>query len=123
MGRDILGKRGIIFPRYEGINAWKAPDFLIWIFIISGGLLFIPNEQVNFYSMNIFIIVCFIYSLQGFAIIGFLFRNKNVPIIFRYLFYFLIAVQQFLMIAIVAAGIFDTWIDFRKFIKKDEASA
>jgi uncharacterized protein YybS (DUF2232 family) len=118
MGRDVLSKRGIVFPRFEGINAWKSPDFLIWIFIISGGLLFISNEQVNFYSLNIFIIASFIYSLQGFAIIGFLFRTKNVPIIFRYLFYFLIAVQQFLMIAIVAAGVFDIWIDFRRFIRE-----
>jgi uncharacterized protein YybS (DUF2232 family) len=123
MGRDILSKRGIVFPRYDVITVWKSPDFLIWIFIISGGLLFIPNEQVNFYSINIFIIACFIYSLQGFAIIGFIFRTKNVPIIFRYLFYFLIAVQQFLMIAIVAAGVFDIWIDFRKYIHKNEASA
>jgi uncharacterized protein YybS (DUF2232 family) len=73
--------------------------------------------------MNVFIVACFIYLLHGFAIIGFLFRTKNVPIIFRYLFYFLIAVQQFLMVVIVAAGVFDIWIDFRRFIKKNEASA
>jgi len=118
MGKDILSKQGIVFPQYEGLSGWKAPNFLIWIFIISGGLLFVPVEKVNFYSMNVFIVACFIYLLHGFAIIGFLFRAKNVPIIFRYLFYFLIAVKQFLMVVIVAAGVFDIWIDFRRFIRE-----
>ena len=99
---------------------WKTPDFFIWIFIISGGLNFIPNEDINFIGLNSFLVICFIYLLQGFAIVSFIFQSKNVPIYFRFLFYFFIAVQQFLMIPIATAGLFDIWVDFRKFFRKDE---
>jgi len=122
MGKDILRKTTIILPQLERLSQWKAPESIIWIFITSGSLLLFPNEQVRFFSLNILIMVCFIYLLQGFAIISFLFQNKNVPVFFRYLFYFLIAVQQFLMIPIVAAGLFDIWVDFRRFFQKNQAS-
>jgi uncharacterized protein YybS (DUF2232 family) len=121
-GKDILRKATIILPQLEGLSRWKAPEFIIWIFIMAGSLLLLPNEQIRFFSLNILIVVCFIYLLQGFAIISFLFQNKNVPIFFRYLFYFLIAVQQFLMIPIVVAGLFDIWVDFRRFFQKNQVS-
>ena len=80
-----------------------------------------PDEQIRFFSLNIFIMTCFVYLLQGLAIISFLFQNKNVPVFFRYLFYFLIAVQQFLMIPIAIAGLFDIWVDFRRFFQNNQA--
>jgi uncharacterized protein YybS (DUF2232 family) len=102
------------------LASWKTPDFFIWFFIISGGLNFIPNGNVKFLALNSFLIICFIYLLQGFAIVSFIFQSKNVPSIFRFLFYFFIAVQQFLMIPIATVGLFDIWVDFRKFFRKDE---
>jgi uncharacterized protein YybS (DUF2232 family) len=120
LGRDILRKATIILPQLEGLSRWSAPEFLIWIFIISGGLLLFPDEQIRFFSLNIFILTGFIYLLQGLAIISFLFQNKNVPVFFRYLFYFFIAVQQFLMIPIAIAGLFDIWVDFRRFFQKNQ---
>ena len=123
MGKDILNRAAITFPKFAELSRWKAPPFIIWIFICSGGLLFFPNEQIRFFSLNILIITCFIYLMQGFAIIGFLFQSKKVPIFFRYLFYFLIAVQQFLMIPIAVAGLFDIWVDFRRFFQKNQTAA
>jgi uncharacterized protein YybS (DUF2232 family) len=122
LGKKILGKAGIVWPKFAALARWKAPDLLIWIFIISGGLYFVPHKDLNFFSLNIFLIACFIYFLQGLAIVSFLFQSKNVPLFFRYIFYFLIAVQQFLMIPIVAVGLFDIWIDFRKFFQKDQTT-
>jgi uncharacterized protein YybS (DUF2232 family) len=125
MGKDILRKATIILPQLEELSRWSAPEFIIWIFITTGGLLLFPNvsnEQIRFFSLNIFILTCFIYLLQGLAILSFLFQNKKVPVFFRYLFYFLIAVQQFLMIPIIIAGLFDIWIDFRRFFQKNQAA-
>jgi uncharacterized protein YybS (DUF2232 family) len=122
MGRDLLRKQKVILPQLEGLSRWKAPEFMIWIFIASCAALFVPLEQIIIFGRNILIMTCFVYLLQGFAIISFLFQNKNVPHFLRYLFYFLIAVQQILMIPIMAAGLFDIWIDFRKFFQKDETT-
>jgi uncharacterized protein YybS (DUF2232 family) len=118
LGKRILGKAGITWPNLTALARWKAPELIIWIFIISGGLFFVPNKDINFFSFNIFLVACFIYLLQGLAILSFFFQSKNVPLFFRYLFYFFIAVQQILMIPIVAVGLFDIWIDFRKYFKK-----
>jgi len=122
IGKNVLRNAGILRPNLTMLAVWKAPDFFIWIFIISGGLNFIPNEDVNFFALNSFLIICFIYLLQGFAIISFIFQSKNVPIYLRFLFYFFIGVQQFLMIPIATAGLFDIWVDFRKFFRKDQTT-
>lgn len=123
MGRNALRKKAIFLPKLEGLSRWRVPEFIIWIFITSGGLLFLPNEHVRFFSLNVFILTCFLYFLQGLAILSFIFQNKNVPLFWRYLFYFFIAVQQFLMIPILIAGLFDIWIDFRRFFQKDQTVA
>jgi uncharacterized protein YybS (DUF2232 family) len=122
LGKSYLLKAGIVYPRFIALARWKAPDHIIWIFISSGLLYFIPQKDINFFSLNIFLVVCFIYLLQGLAIISFLFQSKNVPAFFRYLFYFLIAVQQLLMIPIASIGLFDIWIDFRKLFQKDQTA-
>jgi len=78
-----------------------------------------PHKSLNFIGINIFLAVCFVYLLQGLAIVSFLFQSKNVPLFFRTIFYFLIAVQQILVIPIAAIGLFNTWFDFRKYFQKD----
>ena len=120
IGKNVLGSAGLSRPNLTMLAAWKTPDFFIWFFIIAGSLNFIPNGDVKFFALNSFLIICFIYLLQGLAIVSFIFQSKNVPSVFRFLFYFFIAVQQFLMIPIATAGLFDIWVDFRKFFRKDE---
>ena len=123
LGKKYLAKAGIIFPGFNALERWKSPDFVIWIFILSGALIFIPYNHLDFFGFNVFLITCFIYLLQGLAIVSFFFQSKNVPHFFRYLFYFLIAVQQILMIAIAIVGLLDIWINFRKYFQKDQTTA
>ena len=122
IGKNYLGRAGIIYPKFTALARWKMPEGVIWIFIVSGVLFFVPERNINFYSFNVFLVVCFFYLLQGLAIVSFFFQIKNVPVFLRYLFYFFIAVQQFLMIPIIATGLFDIWIDFRKFFQKDRTA-
>jgi uncharacterized protein YybS (DUF2232 family) len=123
LGKDYLRRVGIVSPGGAMLARWKAPDLIIWIFIISGGLLFMPQKDINFLSLNIFLVACFIYVLQGLAIVSFLFQSKNVPVFLRYIFYFLIAVQQILVIPIATIGLMDVWVDFRKFFQKNQTTA
>lgn len=123
LGKKLLIPRGLIRPRLIFLAGWKAPDSMIWIFILSGVLSLMPHKSLNFIGINIFLAVCFVYLLQGLAIVSFLFQSKNVPLFFRTIFYFLIAVQQILVIPIGAIGLFNTWFDFRKFFQKDNKEA
>ncbi|MDI6742834.1 MAG: DUF2232 domain-containing protein [Smithella sp.] len=122
LGRNILVRLGVLYPKLVTLARWRSPEKVIWIFIIAGALLFLPYQGIVSVSLNVFLVMCFVYLLQGLAIISFLFQNKNVPAFFRYLFYFLIAVQQFLMIPIIALGLFDIWIDFRKVFQKNQTA-
>lgn len=120
LGKNYLNRAGVIYPALMSLAGWKIPEKMIWIFIASGASLFIPESGINFFSFNLFLVVCFLYLLQGLAIVSFLFQIKNVPAFFRYFFYFLIAVQQFLMIPVIAIGLLDMWVDFRKLLQKNQ---
>jgi len=85
--------------------------------IIAGGMLFVPLEGMTVVGMNLLIVTGLIYLFQGFAIAAFFFRQKQVPKMFRLLFYGLILVQQYMLIVLIAFGLFDLWVDFRKRIK------
>ncbi|PKN50889.1 MAG: hypothetical protein CVU55_14915 [Deltaproteobacteria bacterium HGW-Deltaproteobacteria-13] len=123
LGKNYLGKAGITYHQFTALTRWKAPDFTIWIFIASAALFLISHQDINLFGWNIFLVVCFIYFLQGLTIVSFFFQTKNVPFFFRYFFYFLIAVQQILMVPIAAVGCLDIWIDFRKLFQKDQTAA
>ena len=122
IGNRLLRKAGIAASALSAMSEWKAPNWLVWFFVAGGGLCFIPQIYIRFFGINIFLIASFVYLLQGLAIVSFFFQNKNISMFFRWLIYFLIAIQQILMIAIAAVGFFDIWIDFRKYFRKDQAT-
>ena len=104
-------------PDFGDLTRWKAPEKIVWLLIAAGGTLLIPQALVKFIGLNILIICLFIYLAEGISIIGFFLKVKKVPILFRVMLYFLILVQQYLLLLIVALGLFDLWADFRKFIR------
>jgi uncharacterized protein YybS (DUF2232 family) len=122
MGNKLLRKPGANLSKFSALSEWRAPNWLVWIFIAGGGLSFVPHNPISYLGINIFLVASFIYLLQGLAIVSFFFQSKNISIFFRWPFYFLIAIQQILMIAIAAVGFFDIWIDFRKYFRKDQAT-
>ncbi|MCG2740315.1 MAG: YybS family protein [Syntrophaceae bacterium] len=119
-GRRLFQRTGITFPNFGDLAAWKAPERLVWIVIIAGGMLFVPLEWFTVVGMNILIVSGLIYLFQGLAIAAFFFRQKQVPKIFRLLFYGLILVQQYMLIVLMGFGLFDMWVDFRKRIKENK---
>lgn len=108
-------------PDFGDLSLWKASDYLVWVLIVSGAGLLIPLLWIKFTALNFLILCLFIYFLQGIAIIEFFFKKKKAPFYLRFIFYFLIMIQQYLMFFVVAAGLFDLWVDFRKTpaLKKD----
>jgi uncharacterized protein YybS (DUF2232 family) len=113
-GRRLFRMHGIAFPDFGDLAAWKAPEKFVWMLIAGGGMVFVTMEEVAVVGMNLLIISGTIYLLQGLAIVAFFFRQKQVPLFFRWLFYFLIFVQLYLLIIVIAVGLFDLWVDFRK---------
>jgi uncharacterized protein YybS (DUF2232 family) len=113
-GRLLFRIHGVAFPDFGDLAAWKAPERLVWILIAAGGMVFVPMEGVTVVGMNLLIVCGLIYLFQGLAIAAFFFRQKRVPMIFRWLFYGLLLIQQYMLIIVIAFGLFDMWVDFRK---------
>ena len=122
MGNRILYKTGVVLPQLSALCQWRAPGWLVWFFIAGGGLSLLAQTNIRFLGFNVLLVASSIYLLQGLAIVSFFFQHKNIPVFFRWLSYFLIAIQQILMIAIALMGLFDIWIDFRKYFRKDHAT-
>ena len=115
--RQIFQKNRMWYPDFGDLSRWKAPESLIWFLIANGVLLLIPVEWARILGFNLLLICLFVYLLQGLSIIGFLFKTKNVHRLFRIPCYFLIFAQQYIILLVIAVGVIDLWVDFRKFIK------
>jgi uncharacterized protein YybS (DUF2232 family) len=115
--RDIFYKNGMTYPDFGDLSRWKASESLIWALLASGVMLLIPAEWVKFLGLNLLIMCLFVYLLQGLSIISFIFKTKNVHRLFRILCYFLIFTLQYIILVVIAVGVVDLWVDFRKFVK------
>jgi uncharacterized protein YybS (DUF2232 family) len=121
-GRSIFRKYGLPFPDFGDLSNWKAPEKMVWYLIAAGVMLLLPEERIEFMGWNMLIILLFVYLLAGVAIVSFFLKKSALPMSFRYLIYFLIFAQQIVTMLIVAAGLFDLWVDFRKLNKTMEDS-
>jgi uncharacterized protein YybS (DUF2232 family) len=102
------------------LREWKAPEFLVWCFILSGLFLFVPAswDTWRVSALNVFLVSLIFYFFQGLAIVAYYFHHKNVPHFLRSLAYVLIFFEQIFTVLVVALGLFDLWGDFRRLKKK-----
>lgn len=115
--RYLFEKGAVPYPSLGDLACWKAPEATVW-FLIAGGLIAFaaPGDYV-FIGLNLLIICSFLYLMQGLSIISFLFKRKKVPPVLRIVLYFLIFAQQYILLIVIAIGLFDLWVNFRKYIK------
>ena len=114
MGFSILRLRKIPAPDPGPLNRWRAPDHLVWGVIVCGGLLLVPDEGFRVAGLNGLFVLLTIYFFAGVAVVSFFFEKRRIPLPLRFLFYALIALQQLLLLLVVALGLFDMWFNFRK---------
>jgi uncharacterized protein YybS (DUF2232 family) len=122
-GRAILQIRQLPCPDFGDLSLWKAPEKLVWILIVSGGSLLVPVTWVKMAGMNLLLVCLFVYLFQGFAIVAYVFKRRNVPWFIRFAFYTLIFMQQYLVALISILGLFDLWVDFRKYVRMKDTTA
>lgn len=120
LARPLLRSRDLFCPDFGTLNEWKAPEPLVWLVILSGVLILMPNQGLRLLGINGLIIMMMIYFFQGIAIVSFYFEKKQFPKLLRGVLYGLIALQQLLLLLVIAAGFLDMWIDFRRMKKGAE---
>ncbi|MBW1833605.1 MAG: YybS family protein [Deltaproteobacteria bacterium] len=114
IAKPLLKAKNIFFPDFDSLKLWKAPEFMVWLFIGCGVTLILPDNSFKILGLNGLIILMTIYFFQGIAIVSFYFEKKNVPRIFRIFLYSVLALQQLVLLFVIGLGFFDMWINFRK---------
>lgn len=99
----------------EDLTQWKAPDHLIWFFIVSFFFNEITVPVFTPIARNIFTILLVVYFLQGVAIASFYFSHKKYSLFQKGLGYALLLLFPFLP---ASFGLFDLWINFRSHMGK-----
>jgi uncharacterized protein YybS (DUF2232 family) len=126
VARPLLRSKHLYCPDFGTLNEWKAPEPLVWAAILSAILLLVPHKGLRLLGANGLIIMMMIYFFQGIAIVSYYFEKKRAPRLLRGLIYGLIALQQFVLLVVIAAGFFDLWVNFRRLgkgvDKKDESN-
>jgi len=112
--KKLLLTKGITVKSIENLSHWKASDYLIFGVIGLSILIFIPIDALKFIGVNCLIVLMIVYFFQGIAVATFFFKKKSIPLILRFFFYVLIAVQPLFMILVIGFGLFDNWFNFRK---------
>ncbi len=117
MARAVMTARSMKFPDFGNLALWSAPEPLVWVAIAGGMALMIPAKGVKIVGMNVLLVLAAVYFFQGLAIVSHYFEKKAFPRMFRMFFYALMAIQQFLILLVIAIGFFDMWMNFRKLDK------
>jgi uncharacterized protein YybS (DUF2232 family) len=92
---------------------FKNPEQLVWVLIVAGFAVLLPNPLVTTAALNVLVVAIALYFMQGLAIIAHFFNRFAVPRFMRVVFYVVLALQPYLAIVVAALGIFDIWGDFR----------
>lgn len=101
-------------PVYLGdFKKYRNPEPLVWLLIAAGFSMLVPQDLVYLAALNLLIVICSLYAVQGLAVISHYFRKFAVPKFVRLIACLLLIFQPFMVLAVAALGVFDLWGDFR----------
>jgi uncharacterized protein YybS (DUF2232 family) len=113
-GREIFSEKKF----YE----WVIPDPPIWLLISSSLLLVLAEGVMEAVALNIFVVMVFLYLLQGLAITIYYLKTRNVAVVFWVILFVVLLIQPIFMGLVAGIGVFDMWVDFRKLRRAEENS-
>lgn len=93
---------------------------VVWVLIGMWVAVLLPGlpELIRFLLYNGIFILVFFYLLQGMAILHCYLKKFQVGTGGRVFIYFLLFAFHFLLVAVAMIGLFDLWVDFRKFARE-----
>jgi len=122
MAKPFFRMGKLRYPEFVPMDSWKTPEVMIWGLISSGFAFFFLSGVIKVISVNVVIVLMFIYLFQGVSVVLFFLNKFKMPPWVRICVFFLVIVQQPFPILLALAGLFDQWADFRKLNKDPEPS-
>ncbi len=113
---QLLKKAAHLLPmrlNFGDFKQYRNPEIMIWFPIAAGFAILIQNDITTRIALNVLVVALSLYFVQGMSIFACFFERFRVPRFLRFLFYFLLIVQPYLLVAVAAFGLFDLWCNFR----------
>lgn len=99
--------------KFGEFKEYKNSDLLVWLVIASGFALLTSQPLIVIPALNLLMIVCTLYFLQGMAVLLTVIARQPFATTFRVMLYLMLLFQPYLAALIAAIGIFDLWGNFR----------
>lgn len=110
----VLRKTGETPEFVAPLQSFKLPFHMMWLFLGAFGLLLSEHQLFLPYALNLFVIMAFLYLVQGIAIVMFHMNRVSLGRMPRILFWLLFFVTiGFIGFILVIAGVIDTWFNLR----------
>ena len=93
------------------LNRWKNADWLVCPTLASWAIVLFTTGITSDLALNLFKVLMAAYSLQGLAVLGYLFEAYKVRGIFRIILYTVVILVMLPLL--LSIGFFDQWFDFR----------
>ncbi len=95
------------------LSEWSNPEWLIFVFLMAGFMLLVPLKSLRLISLNLLLVVGFLYFCQGIAVVAAMFHRFQVPLFWRLIGYPLLFMNP-LFFMVIILGLMDLWLDFRR---------
>jgi uncharacterized protein YybS (DUF2232 family) len=92
---------------------WTLPEWLIFVALGAGFLLFMPVAGLRYLSLNLLLVLALLYFSQGVAVVATWFIRLRLPRPLRVVGYVLMFLNP-LFFLIITLGLLDLWLDFRR---------
>ena len=96
----------------------RFPLALPFVFVLSGLAVVSPGTRP--FGYNLLLVVAFFFSLQGLAVVAFYAMRLAAPALLRGLVMVFVLVNPWAPQMLALIGLFDIWIDFRKYAEPPE---
>jgi len=120
---NLLANREQRTLPWPNMRVWQLPDKLIWPTIATGFLVLLPVSQLQWFGINLLLLLCLVYTFQGLSILMFFMHKWRVPVLFRSFIYVMVVFQTLGTVVLLVIGVAESWFDFRKLNHSDEPPA
>jgi uncharacterized protein YybS (DUF2232 family) len=108
-------RRESYFPGFGPFIYWKLPEKLLYLAGVVFLIRLVGSGPFEIAADNVILVLAFIYSVTGLALIEHQLRRLKLPVMIRVVFYLgLLLLQLPGLIMTAIAGLFDSHFDFRK---------
>ena len=108
-----FGRQLLPLPERVPFREFRTPEPLVWVVIVAGFAMLVPERNAQTVALNVLIATGFIYFMQGLAVLQHHFDRFALPRFMRILVYLFMLLQPYLLLGLASVGIFDIWGNFR----------